>query len=384
MRAVLCGLIRRWKKNLLTLTGIAIGVCAVIVINTIGSGGTRAVSVSLQSMGLNGILVSHEDNSIPLTEQELQVLRRSGMVDYVMPVHIMMTTCIANEINRGNALLFGVDQGVSNVVSLRLREGRNLLQRDMDNQSAVCIIDESLLQRLDPNQPAVGQTVCIMVDGTEQSFQVVGVAESNAGWIQSMLGKLSPTFIYVPYTTLQTMTGSPLNQQVVVKTGSVPSGLDIEDHLEAVLQKYVRPVQSYSIDSLAQQQDSLYGILDMVTAVLTIIGSISLLVACLNIMTTMTVAVQERTREIGIKKAIGAGSGTILAEFLLESVILSVVGSLGGILVGNLITGFAGMQVEAGRCLVIAGITVFSGALFGICPALRAASMRPIDALKFH
>ncbi len=384
MRAVLCGLMRRWKKNLMTLTGIAIGVCAVIVINTIGSGGTRAVSASLQSMGLNGILVSHEDKNIALTEQEMQILRRSGLVDYVMPVHILMTTCITNEINRSNALLFGVDQGVSNVVSLRLKEGRSLLKRDLDNQSSVCVIDESLLAQLDSNQSAIGQSIRITVQGIEQNFQVVGVAESNVGWLQSMLGKLSPAFIYVPYTTLQNMTGAPLNQQVVVKISSAPAEMDVEGHLETLLQKYVRPTQAYSIDSLTQQQDSLYGILDMVTTVLTVIGSISLLVACLNMMTTMTVAVQERTREIGIKKAIGASSGTILMEFLLEAMILSAVGCLVGTVTGVLITGTAGMQAEVWRCLMIAAITVLSGAVFGICPAIRAAAMRPIDALKFH
>jgi putative ABC transport system permease protein len=181
------------------------------------------------------------------------------------------------------------------------------------------------------------------------------------------------------------MTGAPLNQQVVVKARDHAVHTDMETYLDNLLQKFAPSSKAYCIESLAQQQDSLYGILDLITAILTVIGSISLLVACLNIMTTMTVAVQERTREIGIKKAIGAGNGSILMEFLAESVVLSAAGTLSGLIAGGLITGLAaGLSPDPIRCIMIGGITVLSGAVFGICPALRAALMKPIDALKFH
>lgn len=368
----------------MTLAGIAIGVCAVVVIHTIGAGGTHAVSASVQSMGLNGILVSHEDKRIALTEQEIQIMRRSGIVEYVMPVNIQMTTYTANQIYSGSTVLFGVEQGVGNIVSMRMQEGRNIMERDLTSCSPVCVADESILSHLDQSQPAVGQTIGIAINGVIQNFQIIGVTDSNAGMIQSMLGNYAPVLIYVPYTTLQKMTGSPLNQQVVVKAHPAAQ-MDMETYLDTLLQKYAEPVRSYRIESLAQQQDSLYGILDLITNILTVIGSISLLVACLNIMTTMTVAVQERTREIGIKKAIGAGSGRILIEFMMESVILSAAGSLTGIAAAGIITGAAaGMTPEPLRCAVIGGITVLSGAVFGICPAVRAAAMKPIDALKSH
>jgi putative ABC transport system permease protein len=378
-------MLRRWKKNGMTLLGIAIGVCAVVVIHTIGSGGTQAISVSMQSLGLNGILVSHEDKSVALTEQEIQILRRSGLVDYVMPVNILMTSYTANEINGGSAVLFGVEHGVNNIVSMRLQEGRSIMERDLSACAAVCVVDESMLRKLDANQSAIGQTIQITVNGTAQAFRIIGVTDSNAGMIQSMLGNFAPVLVYVPYTTLQKMTGAPLNQQVVVKARDHAVHTDMETYLDNLLQKFAPSSKAYCIESLAQQQDSLYGILDLITAILTVIGSISLLVACLNIMTTMTVAVQERTREIGIKKAIGAGNGSILMEFLAESVVLSAAGTLSGLIAGGLITGLAaGLSPDPIRCIMIGGITVLSGAVFGICPALRAALMKPIDALKFH
>jgi putative ABC transport system permease protein len=378
-------MLRRWKKNGMTLLGIAIGVCAVVVIHTIGSGGTQAISVSMQSLGLNGILVSHEDKSVALTEQEIQILRRSGLVDYVMPVNILMTSYTANEINGGSAVLFGVEHGVNNIVSMRLQEGRSIMERDLSACAAVCVVDESMLRKLDANKSAIGQTIQITVNGTAQAFRIIGVTDSNAGMIQSMLGNFAPVLVYVPYTTLQKMTGAPLNQQVVVKARDHAVHTDMETYLDNLLQKFAPSSKAYCIESLAQQQDSLYGILDLITAILTVIGSISLLVACLNIMTTMTVAVQERTREIGIKKAIGAGNGSILMEFLAESVVLSAAGTLSGLIAGGLITGLAaGLSPDPIRCIMIGGITVLSGAVFGICPALRAALMKPIDALKFH
>lgn len=381
LRSMVCGMVRRWRKTMLTLIGIAIGVCAVVVIQSIGSSSAQAVSAELQSLGLGGVLVSRADKSQALTPRELRVLKQSGVVDYVMPVHILMTTGMTNTLQRSNVLLFGVDEGVGQVVSMRLLEGRMLRSRDLSERTAVCIVDEAMLNRLDSSREPVGQKMVITVSGREYEFEIVGVIRSNAGFVQDMMGEYAPSLVYVPYSTLQEMAGLPENQQVVVKTNRQQDEY-FNEYLRTLLHKYAGNGTEYEINSLAQQQDSLYGVMDLITAVLTLIGGISLLVACLNIMTTMLVAVQERTREIGIKKSIGAGSGVILAEFLLESVLLTAAGSALGIAAGWLAVTAAGLQVPPGRCVLIAGVTSACGALFGAYPAYRAARMRPIDALK--
>lgn len=382
MRHVVYGMMRRWRNSLLTLMGIAIGVCSVVVINSIGTSGTKAVSAELQGLGLSGVLISHENKSQVMTEQEIRVLQQSGLVDYVMPVNILWTTSIANSINRGNILLFGVDQGVGNVVSLEIRSGRGLLKRDLEQKASVCVVDEAMVKRLDPNQQAVGQCITITAGGRDCEFEIIGVASSGVGFIQNMMGEYAPSLVYIPYTTLQEITDTPVNQQVVVKIDELKNH-DAKTYLNTLLKKYGNGNAEYAVESLAQQQDSLYGIMELVTAVLTLIGGISLLVACLNIMTTMMVAVRERTKEIGIKKSIGAGCGTILWEFLLEAVLLSGAGSLTGIIAAWLVADVvAGMSLSGWNCLIIAVITILCGGIFGVYPAYRAAVLRPIDALK--
>ena len=375
-------MLRRGRRSLLTLIGIAIGVCSVVVINSIGTSGAQTVSAELQSMGLGGVLIAHEDKSVVLSSKEIRVLRQSGLVDYVMPVNILAATCEINNIKSGNALLFGVDEGVGNVVSMKILSGRTLTARDLTEQAAVCVADEAILSRLNPKQDPIGQKITLSADGHDCEFEIVGIMESNAGFIQNMLGEYAPAFVYVPYTTLQSATGTPENQQVVVKMNGIKDE-DIKPYLNALMNKYSGGTYAYTIDSLTQQQDSLYSVMELVTTILTLIGSISLLVACLNIMTTMLVAVQERTREIGIKKSIGAGNGVILQEFLLEAIVLSATGSLLGIGIGwLLIRVFAGLQVSVWNCMMIGGITTICGGIFGVYPAYRAAVMQPIDALK--
>lgn len=191
--------------------------------------------------------------------------------------------------------------------------------------------------------------------------------------------------VYIPYTTMQNLTGRETFDQIAVR---VRDGSDVEHAQTSIVSALERSgglEGLYRTDNLAVQKERLSGLMDIVTLVLTAISGISLLVSGLSIMTIMLVSVNERTREIGIKKAIGASSGRILWEFLAEAVIISLLGSLAGILLGGGLC-WLGMTLVGVRMtlsltglLGLIGFSVALGALFGVYPAVKAAKMRPVS-----
>lgn len=379
----------RWRKSALSVIGIAIGVCAVVLINAMGTIGTKAVSAELEGLGLGGILVSHADSSIPMSNDEVHFLKKTAEVAYVMPLSAAIAAYNIEGSGFGSAAVFGVDEGVGNIISLQIQQGRILLPHDLREKKTNCIIDAQLANRLSDKGKAVGEKLKLNINGNMVEFTVIGIAESGTGLLQNMAGAYMPSFVYVPYTTLQYYCGFSSNQQIVVQLNDLKNE-NAGDRVKFLLEQYTGKKDVYQVQSLAQQQESLQGLLGIITTVLTLIGGISLLVACLNIMTTMLVAVRERTREIGIKKAIGASSATLLKEFILEAAVITASGSILGIVGGNTVVYVfavvSGITVSMPWKICVTAFTasVLCGTVFGVYPAYRAAHLDPIEALKFE
>lgn len=375
----------RKKRSALALLGIAIGVCAVLLIQSIGQSSTAAVSAELDQMGLCSVLVSHQDRSIPLSNDEIETLRRMDRVAHVMPLTVLLSS-VETAARSKSALLFGVDPGFDQIISLQMIDGRSFNDRDVADSVRCCVISTDLANLLGA-AGQVGGKVPLNINGSILDFEIVGTARtSSAGLLQGALGSYIPTMIYVPYSALYAQIEGIENQQVVVRLKS-QSENDAET-LTRILQRRCGKSQSYQIHSLVQEQDTLNRILSLITNVLTGIAGIALLVACLNILTTMLVQVRERRREIAIKKAIGASNGAILLEFLLESVRLSGIGAGIGIVsaavcisAARWIWGIpATFSVKA--AVIVFAISLGSGAVFGVYPAGRAAHSDPIEGLR--
>ena len=204
------------------------------------------------------------------------------------------------------------------------------------------------------------------------------------------MGEYIPTFMYVPYTTLQNNLNTGNFSQIAVK---VKPEMDSEEAGEKILKTMERNASvsgAYMITNLAKQKENINNIIQIFTWVLTCVGIISLFVAGLSIMNVMLAAVTERTKEIGIKKALGAPSKFIVMEFLLEAVMLTLLGSVIGIASGTLVSwigaALLGLTLIPKADIMIA-VLLFSltvGILFGIYPALKAARLRPVDALRTY
>ena len=376
---------RRKKKSVLALLGIAISVCSVLLIQSMGQSGTAAVAAELNQMGLSSVLITHQNRDIPLSTDEIETLRRADCVTHAMPLTVLLSG-VETADERKSALLFGVDPGFEQIISVQMRAGRTISARDVANGRRSCIISTDLADLLG-ERVGVGASIPLNINGTTLDFEIIGIAQTvSAGLLQGALGSYIPTMIYVPYSALYAQIDGIENQQVVVRLKTESE--DAVDALAQILRCRFGKTQSYQIRSLLQEQESLRQVMLLITGILTGIAGVSLLVACLNILTTMLVQVRERRREIAIKKAIGASNRSILIEFLLESIRLSAIGA--GIGTAAAVCGveiarriwavpIAFSVSSAATVLVVA---LVCGAVFGVYPAGRAAHSDPIEGLR--
>ena len=386
LSSALKSLSRTWLHTLLTVSGITVGVIMVVIVSLISNAGKAAVNSELDNMGMNGLSVSTGSAVGGLTQDDLQTIRRIGQVEEAMPLMIEFSSSLLCNVSN-SAMICGIDSGTTQVISLKLEYGRAISPGDVEGALPVCMLDETVAREAYQRANVTGKTIVLQIGGVEQEFEIIGVTATGSSLLQNVT-EFIPGMVYIPYTTMQNLTGRETFDQIAVR---VRDGSDVEHAQTSIVSALERSgglEGLYRTDNLAVQKERLSGLMDIVTLVLTAISGISLLVSGLSIMTIMLVSVNERTREIGIKKAIGASSGRILWEFLAEAVIISLLGSLAGILLGGGLC-WLGMTLVGVRMtlsltglLGLIGFSVALGALFGVYPAVKAAKMRPVEALR--
>lgn len=378
------GLRRKAFRNLMTMSGVIIGVALVAIVSVIGATGEVIVGNELESMGLGGLSVTATDKK-GLEPDTLELLRGLSEVASAVPLMIDTTAMFTEGDGVRELMLCGIDSGETQVIGLTELYGRLLSKTDVASYARVCVVDRAVAQAVYARDNIVGRSLTIPVGGSEETFEVVGVTEAGSALLQHV-AQLIPGMVYIPYTTMQQLSGRTDFDQLAVK---LVDGADEDQearHIEQLLTR-VGGEDRFAASNLAAQRDKLAGVMKIVTGILTVISVISLLVAGLSIMTVMTVSVGERTREIGIKKALGATDGRILREFLVEALLLSLGGGVIGVAIGVGV-GAIGMAVFGVRVSVwklMAGLVLFAGAVggvFGVYPALKAARLDPVEALR--
>ena len=380
---------RKHVRTILTILGIAIGVASVIIIGNISQCGTDALTSELDSLGLGGLTIttSASASNVFLNENDLSLIQKVGQVEQASPILVQSTDMYVRQ-NETNALLWGIDSNASRIISLQVVYGRLLSGRDVSTCSNVCLVDEAFSQNSYSRNNIVGKKVSILCGGTMEEFTVVGVVKTGTGLLQNMIGNYIPTFVYVPYTTIQTALGRDDFDQIAVKIRSDADAESIGNLIVNRLNNSNGTTDAFVSNDLAKQKDGLTSMLGIVTLILSAVGAVSLFVASLSIMTVMLVSVNERTREIGIKKAIGATRGAIMLEFMFEAILISIIGCLIGIAAGYLVS-YAGavyfdakLSTRVDIMLLATGFAILSGTVFGVYPAYKASNLRPVDALR--
>lgn len=386
MLKILINIFRAKVRSVLTIAGIAVGVFSVTLISTVGAVGTEQVSSTLITMGVDTLLVQTASNSVSvtLTDEDVSEVRKIDGVTDVMPLMASITE--AKMINRRvDCYVWGVDKSADKLISLQAKHGRLITNSDSAALSKVCVIDEQFAEEVYGRSNVVGKKLRMFLGGKYHEFSIIGVAQSGLSSLQGMLSNIMPGFMYIPITTMQHLCGRTTYDKIAVKvSGDDFSPKTVTDALD----RKNGHVDGYMCNNLLSQKSQLDDIMSIVTTALSMTAGISLVVSGISVMTAMMMSVSERTREIGVKKAIGARKRDILGEFLAESVLLTLLGSAVGIIAGLAIS-FAGcvilgvpFSVNVGSLIISAVVTALLGAVFGAYPAAKAAKLSPADALR--
>lgn len=386
MLKILINIFRAKVRSVLTIAGIAVGVFSVTLISTIGAVGTEQVSSTLITMGVDTLLVQAASNSVSvtLTDEDVSEVRKIDGVTDVMPLMASITE--AKMINRRvDCYVWGVDKSADKLISLQAKHGRLITNSDSAALSKVCVIDEQFAEEVYGRSNVVGKKLRMFLGGKYHEFSIIGVAQSGLSSLQGMLSNIMPGFMYIPITTMQHLCGRTTYDKIAVKvSGDDFSPKTVTDALD----RKNGHIDGYLCNNLLSQKSQLDDIMSIVTTALSMTAGISLVVSGISVMTAMMMSVSERTREIGVKKAIGARKRDILGEFLAESVLLTLLGSAVGIIAGLAIS-FAGcvilgvpFSVNVGSLIISAVVTALLGAVFGAYPAAKAAKLSPADALR--
>ena len=389
-------------RAFLTMLGVIIGVMSVIVLVSIGQGTTASITDSISSMGTNLLTVniqtrrvgmgmpgfgasrnsrnSGSKGTVILKLPEILALEEDESIAYVSPVCSGSLTVKAGNVNT-SASVSGVLPAYANIINQGVQSGRYIIDADVDNRSAVCVIGVELAKDLYGNTNVVGNT--IHIDG--RKFRIVGVLESKG---TSMSGS-SDNSVVLPFTLAQRMIDSTTISSIYMSAVDSESVDDAQEVVEKFLYKKYQNESSYSVMNQTSMLETMSETSSTLSLMLGGIAGISLLVGGIGIMNIMLVSVTERTREIGIRKAIGAKRRDILLQFLIESVVISGMGGLLGLGLGfalmSVLENVLGMTlaVTPGIIYLAIGFSMGVGVLFGLYPANKASKLRPIEALHY-
>lgn len=371
-------------RSLLTMLGIVIGVTAVIALVSLGQGATKSVTEQVQSLGTNLLTVNilGRGSTNTLTSKEAENLGEVEGIQYLAPANASNAS-VKFGTESVNVSVIGTNSEYADVREYSMAAGRSLSQIDLDFYQKVAVIGSQTATDLFGTDNPVGQYV--QINGVR--YKVVGVLASKG----SSTAGSNDEVVLIPLSSSERLFKSKGVRTVYVQVEQEERIDAVVAGLEAALSKKFRGnTNSYRVFNQSEALSALSSVTDTLTIALAGIAGISLLVGGIGIMNIMLVSVTERTREIGIRKAIGAKKRDILFQFLIESMSLSGLGGVLGIAlgvgIGRLASRLMNMRVSfsADVMLIAFLFSVFIGVLFGMFPANKAAKLKPIEALRFE
>lgn len=365
-------------RSLLTMLGIIIGVMAVVILVSITQGAASGITNSISDMGSDKITAQIIDKEISLALEELEDLSENRLIDTVAPVISSNQTAKKNS-ESGSYSVIGVTESYFDVQEAVIQRGRLIKQSDIEWNTNVAVIGTDVAADLFGTWDAEGGTITI----NDKLYKVVGVLEEQGS---SLVGSDNSS-ILIPITTAGKITGSNTISSFYVKSSGADTVERAVNYIESYLYSLTKDEDAYSVNNQSEVLDAMDDVNSTMSLLLGGIAAISLVVGGIGIMNIMLVSVTERTREIGIRKAIGAKRRHILTQFLCEACILSVLGGLIGLGLSVLIVSgynfLTGSAADINRAIAFAAIAFCAviGVGFGSYPAAKASKLQPIDAL---
>lgn len=367
-------------RSFLTMLGIIIGVVAVVMLMSIGAGAGKTITGSISSLGAGLISAQITDEDVSVTAEELKSYLPGSLIKGVAPV-LSANAVIKEGISRSTRSILGVTAEYGDIYGAEIQSGRFFMEADITFGTHVCVIGTEVAGDLFESYDVLGKTVTI----DDTSFTVIGLLEESG----TTLGGSGDAVILLPLTTAQRLTGEKEISQFYISVLDTDMTETVKTTAELALYALTRHEDAYSVYSQSDILDAMDEVNDTLAWMLGGIGAISLLVGGIRVMNIMLVTVTERTREIGIRKAVGAGRGVILLQFLTEACVLSLLGGVLGIglsclgmeLYGSLTGQSASISLEYALMALL--VCMGLGVLFGACPANKAAKLQPIEALRY-
>lgn len=387
-------------RSLLTMLGIIIGVGAVIAMVAIGQGAQASIDAQISSLGTNVLMIfpgsttrggvmTGAGSGTTLTEEDGQAIKEQcPAVAYVSPLLRTGGQLVYGNLNWGTSVQGGSPDYFA-IRDWRVDMGDFFTDQDVRGATKVCLIGRTIVQQLFENQDPVGQTVRIK----NIPFKIVGTLKSKG---QNMMGQDQDDIVIVPYTTIQKrMMGNNTRgwgylTSAVSKAQIPDAQQQITDLLRLRHKLGMMEDNDFTIRSQTEIAEASSSTTKIMTTLLGSIASVSLIVGGIGIMNIMLVSVTERTREIGIRMSIGARRRDILSQFLMEAIVLSLLGGLIGVILGvggsRLISLFAGWPtfISTNSIFLAVLFSMAVGVAFGYYPARKAASLNPIEALRYE
>jgi len=381
----------------LTILGIVIGIGSVIAMISIGQGATGQIQASIEGLGSNlltimpgamrtGVMMASRGTAQTLKENDIEVLKPISGVISVVPVNQRTFQVVAPNGNNTRTNVIGASAEIFQVREISLESGSFFNDEQVRNISRVVVLGKNVAEDLFSEENSIGKIV--RINGV--NFKVIGVAAPKGG----AMGSFFDDMIYLPITTMQKILAkSEYLSSILIKIERKDLIPQVQAELISILAQKHR-VDPENPDFSVISQEDILGALNQITNTMTIflasIAAISLIVGGIGIMNMMLTSVTERTREIGLRKAIGAKKSDITLQFLSEAVTLTFLGGIIGIILGGMlawgISIFAGISTKVSlfSILLAFGVSALIGIGFGYWPAKKAANLNPMEALRYE